>query len=354
MKKILFLIQLPPPIHGAAIMNARVLNSLDSDCLVETRVIRLSYARNFEEMHAGVFIKGMYSLGVIWRYFFNLILFRPEWVYISFPPFGLGFYRDFFFLLVAECFGVGVKLHLHGAGLSSVNSKLKRRMLRHMFSAGGLILLSKSLYSDVSSYISEEKVSVIPNAVDTPDYEFSDHKFKFMYMANLDERKGVLKVLEIFREVKKRNVEATLQIVGADTVYMSRDRLEAMLLQEYSDIKNSVVLHGALYGEYKNSVFEESDIFIYPTAHDAAPLVVLEAQSYGLPVVCSNQGALPDMVSDGITGFVANDYSPDFYADCVDQILNEYKNYSLASRNRHLTVYSLRAMRARLKEAFCV
>lgn len=352
MKKILCLVQLPPPVHGASVMNQRVIELAESDENIILKVVRLNYAKDFDEMHAGFLLKLVYFIKIFFCYILNLVFWRPNLVYMTFSPFGTGFYRDYALFLCASILRVNVKLHLHGTGLIAVKSRIKKYMLKHMFSNGGLIILSNLLYEDVKKYVSKDKVIIIQNSVITPVLHFTSLNLSFMYMANLDERKGVFKVLEIFYLLKKKHAEAKLHIVGADTVYLTSDILGNFISKEYPSIKSSITLHGALYDEEKAEIFKTSDIFIYPTTHDAAPLVVLEAQSYGLPVVCSEQGALPDMVINGKTGFIINEYSPLEYMKAIDLILNDFNGFSVNSRKRHMEEYSISKLNERLKGIF--
>ena len=47
-----------------------------------------------------------------------------------------------------------------------------------------------------------------------------------------------------------------------------------------------------------------ADIFAYPTRQDAFPLVILEAMNFGLPIISTKEGAIPEIIENGITGFI--------------------------------------------------
>lgn len=63
---------------------------------------------------------------------------------------------------------------------------------------------------------------------------------------------------------------------------------------------------GPKYGKKKNAYFEQTDIFVFPTyySNECFPLVLLEAMQYKLPIVTTNEGGIPDVVKDGINGYI--------------------------------------------------
>lgn len=356
MKSILFLVQLPPPVHGASIMNKRVVDIVSKTPNFSLTVFRLNYANDFKSMHDATYKKILYTLKLYFLFLYSLIFKRPDAVYIAFAPFGLGFYRDYMLSMVSRLFGCRVKLHLHGTGLSNTDSKIKEWLLKKLFSSCDLILLSKSLYQDVSRFVTSDRITYISNAVETPIISQNklDETIEFLFVANLDERKGVLKAVEIFSEFTKSHEQAVLNIVGADTVFLSKADLQKKIDAEFSCVSKKINILGPLYEKNKDDIFKSSDIFIYPTMHDAAPLVVLEALSYGLPVVCSNQGALDDMVSNGSNGFVIDEYRVSSYIKGISEICTSYDQFSKCAVDTHLERDSITALSKNIKDLFCV
>jgi glycosyltransferase involved in cell wall biosynthesis len=348
--------QLPPPIHGASLMNQRVLEIVSNDAMFSVNLLKLNYAYDFKSMHDPAYKKVLYTIKIYFSFIGNLIFKRPDFVYISFAPFGLGFYRDCILSMVSRLLGCGVKLHLHGTGLSATDSRIKAWLLKNLFSSCDLILLSESLYQDVSRFVRPDRITYISNAVETP--VISENKLnetiEFLFVANLDERKGVLKAVEVFSEFTKSHEHSVLNIVGADTVSLSKADLQKKIDAEFSCVSKKINILGSLYGKDKDDIFKSSDIFIYPTMHDAAPLVVLEALSYGLPVVCSNQGALNDMVTNGDNGFVIDEYRVSSYSKSISEICTSYDQFSKCAVDTHLERDSISALSKNIKDLFCV
>ena len=83
-------------------------------------------------------------------------------------------------------------------------------------------------------------------------------------------------------------------------------------------------------------------------------LTLIEAQSCGTPVVCTDAGAMPEFVADRVSGRVARQNSPESLAECFEDIAHpgRWQAYSAAGRDfcapfamdrvaeRHLEAYA--------------
>ena len=68
-----------------------------------------------------------------------------------------------------------------------------------------------------------------------------------------------------------------------------------------------------IHGKEKENLMVLSDIFVFPSYYERETfgIVNIEAMSWGLPVITSNEGAISEIVQDGITGFIVNPKSPE-------------------------------------------
>lgn len=101
------------------------------------------------------------------------------------------------------------------------------------------------------------------------------------------ERKGGPELVEAFEQVLLIHPDARLTIVGCSP---------------YVNLPNCTVV-GRIAPEEVSQYYSDATVFCLPTRLEPFGFVFLEAMSYGLPVVATNVGAIPDMVQNGVNGY---------------------------------------------------
>ena len=123
-----------------------------------------------------------------------------------------------------------------------------------------------------------------------------------LFLSNLIPSKGVYVLLDACRILKERGLDFQCNFVGGETKEIDRARFEAEVQRR--GLEGVVRYEGPKYGEEKEVYWRNSDVFVQPTFEDCFPLTIVEAMQHGLPVVSTTEGAVPDMVADGVNGFV--------------------------------------------------
>ncbi|MFZ4600497.1 MAG: glycosyltransferase family 4 protein [Terrimicrobiaceae bacterium] len=89
-----------------------------------------------------------------------------------------------------------------------------------------------------------------------------------------------------------------------------------------------MVSRGALRDEFVRASF-----LALPTNEDNCPMVVLEAQAAGIPVMASNVGGVPDLVEDGVTGLLTDPTRPETMLTALSRLLSDSELTSCLARN---------------------
>jgi glycosyltransferase involved in cell wall biosynthesis len=100
-------------------------------------------------------------------------------------------------------------------------------------------------------------------------------------------------------------------------------------------------------------VLAASDIFAFPGEIDSFGYAILEAMAAGLPVVAAGQGAVPELVDDGVTGLVVPAHDDDAFASALQRLIDEPERgeeLGRAGRDRLLERFDARKTTAALVE----
>ncbi|MBK7031150.1 MAG: glycosyltransferase family 4 protein [Bacteroidales bacterium] len=81
------------------------------------------------------------------------------------------------------------------------------------------------------------------------------------------------------------------------------------------------------------NLLSESDILIFPSLSEGLPLTVLESMMYGLPVISRPVGGIPDVIDEGINGYLTDRNEPEVFAEILQNLINKPLLYSSISRN---------------------
>ena len=82
---------------------------------------------------------------------------------------------------------------------------------------------------------------------------------------------------------------------------------------------------GGLYGESKEELLSRASIFVMPTwfPNECFPLSILEAFKFGIPVISTFEGAIPDMIDDGKNGYLVEAKDPEALSTKIKKFIDE-------------------------------
>ena len=139
--RILFLMHMPPPVHGAAVMGGIVRDSEVIRERFECRFVNYSISRTMDEIDRFSWKKIPVVARLLGRVFREVVRFRPDVVYVtpSFRP--LGFRKDRLVVRFLKRRGCQVVFHLHNKGVAALAEKPGYdRLLRPFFEGTKVIL----------------------------------------------------------------------------------------------------------------------------------------------------------------------------------------------------------------------
>ena len=340
MSSLIFVAQLPPPLHGAS-----RCNFISRGVLLKNGVkvidIDFNFSSTLSDLRKLSFKKFSYSISV----FFKIILScfsRSKFVYFSMSPTGLALLRDIFYILTFKFFGKKVIIHLHGKGLRNASSGVSH-LVKLAFQRSYVISLSKALKNDVSHLVEDGRhFECMNGAMDCwLGREVDSAPLKILFFSNLRVSKGIDYYLEICKSLFDNGCFFSAYIAGPFTSDFSINDLNAFY-DVNPGLKDRIIYLGELDDVSKSSVLSSVDVLVHPSRNDAFPLVILEALSAACLVIASDQGGIPDILTHHDHGKVLSMSCIDDWVDAIVDISNckDLKSRQISARNYYLNNFT--------------
>jgi L-malate glycosyltransferase len=205
-------------------------------------------------------------------------------------------------VLIAKLFGRPVVLNYHSGEAPDHlrRSALARHVMRNWVD---LNAVPSAFLRDVLQGFGI-RAQVVPNTVDLHQFTYRVRdplRPRLLCTRNFEEMYNVACVLRAFARVQTRHPHATLTLVGSGS---QEDSLRALALS--LELRN-VTFTGAVPPAEISRYYAEADVFVQAPRIDNMPLSVLEAFASGLPVVSTDVGGVPYILTHGIHGLLAPD-----------------------------------------------
>ena len=323
-KKICFVAQFPPPIHG---LSKAVQTLYDSELNNEFDFEKIDLTNNKRILHN------------LWRIFKS----RADLFYFTISQTKVGNLRD---LLILKLLNIQKKrcvIHLHGGYYRQLLDNdlpkwQKKANYKRLSKISGAIVLGDSLKPIFKDIVDEEKIWVVPNCVDDAylidddafDEKVNDLRVKkirhVLYLSNFILSKGYMDVLELakFEKIRTENnkQDCLLHFDFAGKFFDEKTKKDFFDFINRNSLQNYVTYHGVVTGQEKLKLLEKSNFFVLLTKYpkEGQPISILEAMGNGLFIVSTNHAGIPDIVKDGVNGIVVNRESYSLM-DCYNNII---------------------------------
>jgi len=357
-EKVLFILHLPPPVHGASMMGQLIKDSTLVNNSFEVDYINLSISKNLNEIEKYGVLKFFRLLKLQSKVLRALLKKRYDLCYITLTVSGPSFYKDLLIVLLLKLFRRKIIYHFHNKGVEEASRlRINRLLHRFAFKNTKSILLSNHLYSDIKRYVSASDVYYCPNGIPLNPYKDS-HMLepgnkdvcRLLFFSNMMMQKGVYVLLDACKLLKYKDVNFECHFVGAwSDISESEFKNEV----EKNGLQEHVFAHGGKYGAEKGKFFFNSDIFIFPTYYhnETFGLVNLEAMQFSLPVISTTEGGISEVVNDGSTGFLVPQRNITALARKIEALINDVelrRKMGEAGKERYYNNFTLEKFEERL------
>ncbi|RBP27177.1 glycosyltransferase involved in cell wall biosynthesis [Oceanihabitans sediminis] len=223
---------------------------------------------------------------------------------------------------------------LHGGNLPSRLADspfLSNLVFKHAYKT-----VSPSLYMvEAFKEAGYEGVKYIPNSIEIEKYAFKERDFsdvRMLWVRSFSEIYNPCLAVRVLKQLQDAGVSASLCMVGPD----ADGSLEAVQ-QLAKDLQVSVRFTGKLPKEEWISLSEDYNVFINTTNFDNMPVSVIEAMALGLPVVSTNVGGMPYLITDKKDGLLVAPEDAAAFVGAIQQLVahpEASREMALAARKK--------------------
>lgn len=293
-----------------------------------------------------ILLKIFFFIRSLFQFIIRIPFYSIVHIHLSEPP---SAFRKSIFLKISKVFNKIVVAHFHSFSTKTTIDGNSQSLYHNFFlSSDKIIVLSNSWKSWITQKWPElsEKIEVLYNPCPLVNLDTYNIKTKTILFAGaLNERKGYADLINGFAIIAGRNKEWKLVFAGNGEIEKARQ------LTVDLNIENQVVFKGWVFGEDKDGLFKSASIFCLPSYAEGFPMSVLEAWAYGLPVITTLVGGLPDIVIDGGNALVINPGDLIGISIAVERLINDKSLQERLSKESLMlskTIFSLKEITRQL------
>ncbi len=261
------------------------------------------------------------ALGAYGLFFKEVMFNRPDLVHIH-SSFGGSFFRKLPFIYVASWLKIPIINHIHGSEIDNLYtyaSKRKKRLVETCFDkCSYLVVLSEEWKNNLQVVNTKTPKIVIENYStihkDCLRMKNNSPK-KILFLGFITKLKGCYDIPEIAERVIKDYDNVKFILAGSG----EQDKIIKILREK--NLEKYFYFPGWIKEQQKQGLLQCSDVFFLPSYTEAMPMSILEAMGYGLPIVASNVGGIPQLVQENKNGFLVNSGDKEKFAKRLLQVL---------------------------------
>jgi glycosyltransferase involved in cell wall biosynthesis len=285
--KVLFVVALPPPIHGSALVSDYVINLIEPK--YDIHKINIGSRDVLSTYNSGVVKKIISGLHKLLRVLIDLSGGYDK-VYFTPAINGLAFWRDIILILLIKLKNskASVIFHMHNKGLE--NSYIKRILFNYITKNDVIIVLTKKLSVPYKSDVNI--VKNFPIGAPKTSIRIKEKISRIGFLSNYIVEKGIKSFVDIAFEFRNTNLK--FEAAGKDADCTRNELLSIVDSKGHLNLQ----VHGPKYDEDKWRFLDSLEVLLFPTTYsnECSPLVLMEAMSRGVLVVSFNEGGIEDML----------------------------------------------------------
>jgi colanic acid/amylovoran biosynthesis glycosyltransferase len=252
----------------------------------------------------------------------------------------------------------------HGLDLSGNLQKYGDRLYDKLFDKGDLFLPISEYWKGLLMELNcdQKKITVHRMGIDCQKFTFTprqphpDGQIRLVTVARLVEKKGIEYGIRAVAKLSQLDGNLEYNIVGDGEL---RESLECLI--EELEVGDTISLLGWKERKEIIKILNSAHIFLAPsvTSHDGdregIPVVLMEAMAMGLPVISTQHSGIPELVEDGVSGFLVPERDWEALANKIDYLIQSPDIWVKMGKEGRLQVekfYNIDRLNDRLMEIY--
>ena len=302
-----------------------------------------------------------------WIFFYKIIRHRYELIHLN-PSLGKrSFYREAVFIIIALLLNKKTLVLFNGwldtFELEIKKSKFKSFLFRISYAKVNKYIVLSRLFKNKLHYLGVPMKTEFFITTTVADSRYiqeidlerkliaSKEKMIFLFLSRITKEKGVYIAIDAYKKFIKDHPEknSCLNIAG--------DGPELLSVKKYvtkEKIPNVNFLN-YVSDDRKNKVLQESHIMILPSYSEGLPNSILEGMLYGMPVISRITGGIPDIIHQGVNGYLSESFEPSIFTDFMNLLVTDKELYrKMALTNHHIALekYTCEKVREKMFEIY--
>lgn len=218
-------------------------------------------------------------------------------------------------------------IHVHSSMFSDYydnTNKIERYIIKSAFSlVDRVVVLSKAWAEKISRFCEAERIKILFNSVPVNiiSYDPWIKQMKspriILFLGDLLRRKGIYDLIDAIKLIPRKSPEIFVALCGTGEV----EKLEKILKNQGLDERCNI--RGWVSGQEKEQLLNEAYLFVLPSYNEGLPMSILEAMARGTPVISTPVGGIPEVVENGVEGFLVEPGDIKALAEAMERLLTD-------------------------------
>lgn len=217
------------------------------------------------------------------------------------------------YIFILKIFRIKVITNLHGTRFYPKRKGLIRCLNNYVIIKSELILSPTQVDLDgIQSYfLKKANIKLFYNSTFIRDNynnkircKIKTNEFTIIGIGRLSQLKGAFDLISVAIELIKRGSPLKLGWIGRGAFPIDDKYVDKILSENKAVISDRIIIHKDIDDIAKYNLLQQSDLFVLPSYSDNLPISILEAMAFGLPIISTKIGAIPEVITENENGWL--------------------------------------------------